>query len=146
MSKATIMAKATVAETIDNAIRHSGKTQAEIAAEVGFPKPNVITMIKKGDTKLPIARLGAMARALDLDPVFLLRLTLQEYLPDTWEAVEEILGSPLLLTENEAKLIRRLRALSGGSDPRLSVAIDDKVSVVLGLPADAELIRKLLTA
>ena len=44
------------------------KTQAEIAEEAGFVNPNMVTMIKQGATKLPIDRVPALAKALEVDP------------------------------------------------------------------------------
>jgi hypothetical protein len=142
MSEKRIFERFTVAEVLDQAIQDSAKTQKEIATEIGYDKPNIITMFKQGSTRLPLPKIGPMARALNLDPVSLLKLALLEYAPETWEAIEDVLGTPLVLTENETKLIRRLRALTDESDPPLSVAIDDKVSVVIGLPGP--LFKKLL--
>ncbi|MFH1819647.1 MAG: hypothetical protein ABIK82_22680 [Pseudomonadota bacterium] len=75
----------TVAEFLADSIALINKTQAQIAAECGFESANVITMFKKGQTKLPINRVGPLAKALNVDPAHLLRLVLLEYLPDTWE-------------------------------------------------------------
>lgn len=88
--------KMTVASFIAAQIECSEKTQAQIAQEVGFEKPNIITMIKQGKTKLPLAKIGLMARALGVDPVYLFRLTIEEYLPDTAEAIEGVFRQPLL--------------------------------------------------
>ncbi|GHF75786.1 helix-turn-helix domain-containing protein [Seohaeicola zhoushanensis] len=41
------------------------KTQAEIAAEAGYVNQNMISMIKKGSTKVALDRVPALARALD---------------------------------------------------------------------------------
>ena len=43
------------------------KTQREIAAEAGFAKPNIISMMKVGETKLALDRIPALAKALDAD-------------------------------------------------------------------------------
>lgn len=53
-------------------------------------------------------RIGALAKALNGDPVHLLRLALREYMPETWLAVEEIMGNALV-TANELELIRAYR-------------------------------------
>lgn len=81
-----------VADYLNAQMQLSGKSQMEIAAEVGFPKANVLTMIKKGQTKLPIPRVPAMAKALGVDPARLMRIVLAEYHPDILEAVESTLG------------------------------------------------------
>lgn len=112
----------TVAEFLADRIAAIDKTQREIAAECGFENPNVITMFKKGQTKLPINRIGPLAKALDVDPAHLLRLVLLEYLPDTWEAIENTLQTTLL-TSNELDLVRSFREVTGDGDAR-AVVID----------------------
>lgn len=52
------------------------KAQVEIATQAGFTNPNFLSMLKAGSSKLPIDRVPDMARALDADPAYLLRLTL----------------------------------------------------------------------
>ena len=77
-----------VATFVRHQIQVLGKPQREIAEEVGFEKPNIITMIKQGKTKLPLAKVGAMARALETDPVYLLKLCLSTYHAETWAVIE----------------------------------------------------------
>ena len=64
----------TIADFIADRLAESDKTQREIAAECGFDKPNIITMFKNGSTKVPLNRIGALAKALDADPAHMLRL------------------------------------------------------------------------
>ena len=106
----------TVAQFISQRIDDSAKSQREIAAEVGFENPNVLTMFKQGQTKVPLRRIGALARALDVDPTHLLRLVMSEYTPDTWAAVEDVLGGTML-TKNERELITFYRRISKDTDP-----------------------------
>jgi hypothetical protein len=105
----------TVAEFIADHLAESDKTQREIADECGFDKPNIITMFKTGATKLPINRIGPLAKALNVDPAHLLRLVMTEYMPDTWEAIESVMQSTIL-TANELELIRAYRAVTGDND------------------------------
>jgi len=81
-----------VAEHLTTLIERSDKTQKEIAAEVGFPKANVLTMMKQGITKVPISRVPALARALEVEPAELMKIVLKEYQPEILEAIEESLG------------------------------------------------------
>ena len=81
-----------VADYIAAQIVICGKSQKEIAEEVGFPKANVLTMIKKGQTKLPIKRVPKMAIALDVDPARLMKICLAEYHPEILQVIEETLG------------------------------------------------------
>lgn len=110
-----------VARFIENRIRILGKQQTEIAAECGFEKPNMITMIKQGRTKLPLAKVGPMAKALEADPVQLLKLTMKEYMPETWAAIEPHLDEAL--TADELRMIRAMRNFVGG--PYIAALTDE---------------------
>lgn len=112
--------KITVAQYLTSKINASGKTQREIASEIGYDAANVITMFKQGSTKLPLNTVGPIARALDVDPVFLLRLAFSEYFPETFDAVEHALGSTIV-TENERKLLDAFRLSTEGTDPEMLV-------------------------
>ena len=101
----------TVAEFIGQAIKKTGKTQKVIAREAGFATPNVISMIKAGDSKLPLARIPAMADALDVSRQELLRLTLAEYDPELLSVLDEVLPGALL-NEEEMRFIAALRSTS----------------------------------
>ena len=70
-------------------------------------------MIKQGQTKLPVNKVGPLAKALGIDPVHLLRLTLQEYMPETWDAIQDVVGQSLV-SAGEKKLLDELRAALGG--------------------------------
>lgn len=111
----TEVERITVAQFISQRIDDSVKSQREIAAEAGFENPNVLTMFKQGLTKIPLRRVGALARALDIDPAHLLRLVMNEYTPDTWAAVEDIFGGAML-TKNERELIACYRRISKDTD------------------------------
>lgn len=107
----------TVAEYIAAQIILCGKDQVQIAQECGFNKPNVITMIKQGKTKLPLERIGPVAKSLGVDPGFLFKLAVNEYMPTLMEAVEAIIDGPVL-THNEIEFIEVIRS-SKVQNPRL---------------------------
>lgn len=109
----TTKRKTTVAAYIEQQIALSDKSQKDIAAAMGYDKPNVLTMIKQGKTKLPINKVGPLARALGIDPVHLLRLTMSEYMPETWDTIEDIVGQSLV-SVGEKKLLDELRGALGG--------------------------------
>ena len=100
-----------VAEYLADQIEKSPKSQLEISEEAGFEKPNIITMLKQGKTKIPLNRVGPLAIALDINPRHLLRRVLEEYMPETWRAVEESLGH-LILSHDEEQLVRMSREMS----------------------------------
>lgn len=120
----------TVAEFIADKLAESDKTQREIAEECGFENPNIITMFKTGATKLPLNRIGPLAKAIDIDPAHLLRLVMLEYAPDTWEAIENIMQSTLL-TANELELVRAYRQVTGDSDAKAMVVDRDAVLAIV---------------
>jgi len=96
----TTITPTSVAEFIADRLAAIDKTQRQIANECGFESPNIISLFKTGSTKLPLNRIGPLAKALDVDPAHLLRLAMLEYLPDTWGALEDVMQSTLL-TANE---------------------------------------------
>lgn len=120
----------TAAEFIADRLACIDKTQRQVAEECGFNKPNIITMFKKGSTKIPTNRIGPLAKALGADPAHLLRLVMTEYLPETWEAIEETMQSTIL-TANELKLIRVYREVTGDNDAEAVVINRDAVIAII---------------
>jgi hypothetical protein len=113
----TLSKPKSVAEYIDMQIHICGKKQLEIAQESGFEKPNIVTMIKQGKTKLPLDKIGKFAKAIEVDPVFLYRLCMTEYFPDTWNEIQRVLNQPII-TLNEYEMIECVRE-ANQSNPRL---------------------------
>ncbi|QFS82608.1 hypothetical protein FIU97_07285 [Roseivivax sp. THAF40] len=52
---------------IADALDASGKTQRKVAYEVGYPRGNVISMLRSGEMRLPIERAPALVPALGKD-------------------------------------------------------------------------------
>ena len=122
--------RTTVADFIADRLADCDKTQREVAAECGFETPNIITMFKNGSTRVPLNRIGPLAKAIGADPAHLLRLVMAEYLPDTWEAIEETMQSTIL-TANELKLIRAYREVTGDNDAEAVVINRDAVIAII---------------
>ena len=126
-----------VARFIARRIEETGRLQKDIATKCGFDKPNMITMIKQGLTRLPLDKIGPMAMALETDPVQLLKMCMEEYQPATWKAIEPFMETAM--TKDELRLLTALRAGIGG--PFLSALSDDskalfdKLIVSLRTPA-----------
>ena len=55
------MTHSPTARLITDALDASGTTQREIAEEAGFPRPNVISMLRAGEMRLVIERAPAQA-------------------------------------------------------------------------------------
>ena len=115
--------KITVAGYITQQLSISPKSQTEITAELGLEKPNIITMFKQGKTKLPINRVPAFANALNIDPIYLLSLTMNEYMPDTWLVIQKLLKNALI-TDYEASILNVIREATHGMNLRPETAIE----------------------
>lgn len=125
-----IAKQVTIAEFIADQLAVTDKTQRQVAEECGFDMPNIITMFKQGRTKVPLDRVGALAKALGVDPVHLLRLAMQEYMPETWKHIEKILQSTML-TANELELVQSFRRITGDSDAKAVVVNRDAILAVV---------------
>lgn len=113
-----------VAEYISMQLHLCGKSQTQIAEEVGFEKPNVITMIKQGKTKVPLNKIGSMAKALEVDPVFFFRMVMNEYMPDLMDMIASITNQPVI-TRNEMDFIHVIRS-SNVVNPKLRTDTEKK--------------------
>ncbi|MDO9050864.1 MAG: hypothetical protein Q7U70_05185 [Methylotenera sp.] len=100
-----------VATLVTEQIRFTGKKQLEIAEAAGFDNANVITMIKQGRTKLPLGKVGLMAKALELDPTYLLKLCIEEYQPETWDAIRPYMDE--IVTADELSIVLSIRNAIG---------------------------------
>lgn len=95
------------------------KSQAEVAAEAGFINPNMISIIKAGSTRLPLDRVPALARALEVDPRLLLLLAVEQWVGVTaGRTFEDVIGT--VVTANELVWIKEIREASGNTDPTLT--------------------------
>lgn len=110
-----------VAHFIASRIEASGQLQKDIAEKVGFEKPNMITMVKQGKTRLPIDKIGPMAQALEIDPVALFAMCMAEYHPNTWKAIAPFLESAM--TADELRMLGAIRTAVGG--PIVAAMSDD---------------------
>jgi hypothetical protein len=110
----------TVAEYFANQVAANQKKLAGLSHDIGeVMKPNMLSMLRNGRAKIPIQHVGKLARALNIDPVYFMRLCLREYHPDMWLAVEETFRHQPMLTANERGFIEELRAASP-DDPVLT--------------------------
>jgi transcriptional regulator with XRE-family HTH domain len=86
----------------------SYKSQKDVADEVGFPSANILSIIKRGATKLSLDRVEAMATALGLDlEVIMLPALRQYYTPEVIDALRKTFSSAETKTEREIISIAR---------------------------------------
>lgn len=99
-------------------LKHS-KTQGEIAVEAGFQNSNFLTMLKSGKNKIPLDRVPDLARALEVDPALLMRLSLEQSIgPAAAAAVVSVFGTPV--TQNELHWLNEIRDASDHKDPHMT--------------------------
>ncbi len=102
------MTTSPTAQFLAEAITASGKTQREIAERTGFENPNIISMMKAGETKVPVERIPALAVACKADPKEFLRVAMREYHPEMWEVLYIIFDPPF--SKQEIELIDLFRS------------------------------------
>lgn len=107
------------AEYISVRLEESGLSNIEFAQKLGYPRPNVIAMIKNGDMRLPHSKVLPAAKALGVDPVFLMRKVMQESDAELWSSIEAIFGENLM-SEDEVAVIDFIRKRLDGVDAHLS--------------------------
>lgn len=76
-------------------IEGSGKTQVEIALALGYPNANIITMFKKGTTRMPANKVVQFALAVGQDPRALLREWFKTYMSDVFPEITQYLGGAI---------------------------------------------------
>jgi transcriptional regulator with XRE-family HTH domain len=98
------------------------KTQAQVAKEAGFPRPNMLSMLKHGKTRLPLERVPALAEALEIDAALLFRYALAENWPGYERVVVRIFGT--VLSEEEREMILFIRHAARGKVPQLNPRLE----------------------
>lgn len=84
------------------------KTQADIAKEAGFKNANFITMLRTGSSKLALDRVPMLAKALEVEPAFLMRLAIeQSYGPEMLQILVRLLGTSIADEEHKLPSIAR---------------------------------------
>lgn len=121
----TVMARKKLGDLIAERQLDLDLTNQDIASAIGYANQNIISMIKKGRTKLPLERVTRMADVLGLDRADLLRMALKEYSPELLKAIEDNLGA--IVTKNEQALLEIWRDATDHKDPVIPEA------AVLGL-------------
>jgi transcriptional regulator with XRE-family HTH domain len=104
---AEIKEKSPIALRFEQLVDSSTFTQREIAKSIGFDKPNMITMLKQGLTKIPIDKIPAIAKLFGIDAAEFLKQAMIEYEPKKYEAIVKIIGEPI--PEYEMEILKVIR-------------------------------------
>lgn len=94
--EARIVIKSETANLVRQMIEDThNKSQDEIASQTGFPKSNVLTMIKQGRTRFPLDKIEAFSKACGKAPDKLFRTALREYKPELARLVGRVNKVPM---------------------------------------------------
>ena len=118
-----------VAQYFTEQVDLCGKSQVDIAKEMGFDRPNVISNIKNGNTKMPLARIGLAAESLGVDSLFLLKMVVAEYFPADeklkgvtfWNVIDD--ACKRMVTAEEYAIVLAIRKVANNTNPKLCTAI-----------------------
>lgn len=98
---------------LSKAIEDSELTQREIADRVGFKSANIISMMKKGETRVPLERVPALAATLGIDERQFLMVAIEEYHPGVHEVLLDVFGLPLSDAELGIVTMFRMAGMRG---------------------------------
>lgn len=121
------MEKSSIADIIGRALDDTGRTQKEVADELGYTTPNVISMFRQGKMKVPLEKVPALAYALEIDPRRLFLTAMREYAPATLGAIEQVFGS--FPTQHERSILEFIRSRTNQADPPMRTARQRKLLV-----------------
>ncbi|MFW6855430.1 hypothetical protein ACODYM_29485 [Burkholderia gladioli] len=102
-----------VGELLEKAVSLSGKTQTAIASEVGFKRPNIISMMIRGQARLPLTKVAAFAHSVGMDPAHLARIVFAGYEPELWEMLTKWVFKNQDVTSAEMRLVKAAREACG---------------------------------
>src|SRR5947199_7674308 len=106
------------------------KTQREIAAEAGFKRPNYLSMLKTGETQAPLAKIPALARALECDPAHLFRLAMMDQWPELRATIDAVFGRQMSSANEAAIFLDKWRAATANADPAPNAQIEAAVNAM----------------
>jgi hypothetical protein len=105
-----------------------GKNQAQIAREVGYTNPNMISMCKRGEVKVPLRKIPDFARALNVDPKHFFKLAVEQHWPEAHKEINAMFNC--VLTENEMKFVKLVREVTMDENPEITLELERRLSSV----------------
>lgn len=91
----------------------AGLKNYELAEKMGYQSANVVAMLRSGNMQFPLNKTAVTAKALGIDPTFLLSKVLEARNPELLEVLEEILGNKMV-TELESQFLQFVRKETNG--------------------------------
>jgi hypothetical protein len=88
-------------------------TDQVIADALGYESVKVVAQIKSGQMKLPMSKVRALAKLLEVEPGDVMHMLLRETAPEMLQSIEECMG-PLSLSPGERRLLMAIRKSAQG--------------------------------
>lgn len=111
-----------VFEMLFDAIEQRGESFATVSEEYGLGSPGVLVQCWNGNLMIPVSFVPGIARFLKVDAAWLLRIYLEDHLPDTMTVIDKC-GLSMMVTERERELVLSYRRATRDQD--LSITIND---------------------
>ena len=118
-------------------------TDLQIA--LGYPRPNVIAMMRVGAMRLPASKAVITAKLLQIDPKFLLGKVIAENDQELWTEMSSVMNTALV-TDHEMALIMLVRDAMAGHDLNLAECPQFKQMALPVIRKQAERAAALVSA
>lgn len=106
-------------------VNNPGKSQRELALECQFAPDcvSMLSMVKNGQAKMALGRVGVFAKVLRLDPTVLLLSALRERIgadEEAWESVRTVFNS--VHTQEEKPLVDAIRRVAAKTGKKIDTS------------------------
>nr|WP_181374676.1 helix-turn-helix transcriptional regulator [Pectobacterium carotovorum]AKG47511.1 hypothetical protein pA_00071 [Pectobacterium carotovorum] len=101
------------------AILASGKSQSQVADEVGYSSHNNVSMLKSGKMLFPPEKIEIFAKVLSVDEGHLFRIVMQTRYPELYALYTR---NSDVLSEDEKMVLENYRQYKGEENPDMAVA------------------------
>ena len=101
-------------------------TNEQLASELGYTRPNIISMWRTGRTRIPLEKLPALAKLLKFELTALLPLWIEQYTGSAGQ-VELKRAVARLASEDEAVMLEQFRKATKGRRFDLKAGFAKKV-------------------
>ncbi|MEW2741532.1 helix-turn-helix transcriptional regulator [Providencia rettgeri] len=108
-----------IGDFLSAAIIASGKSQSQVAEEVGYSSHNNVSMLKSGKMLFPPEKVEIFAKVLSIDEGILFRLVMQTRYPDLYALFTR---NAAVLSEDERLVLESYRNFKGEEIPDKAVA------------------------
>ncbi len=101
----------------DNWDKLVGRTNEEVAGELGYRSANIISMFRTGKTRIPLEKLPDIARLMKLDLTALMPLWFEQYWGERADAKAQLkMFSSRLMSSNELAIMEGIRKVNRNRD------------------------------